>query len=244
MHVLVAVKQVIDPNSRVVIGSGGKDLNINKLDKIINPYDRVALEEALNLRDLGLANKITVVSVSKSKQHNVLFECLALGADNAVNIIGCEELSSLNVAKLLAEFSNEIKPNLILCGARAIDTDAGVTGSILSNILGWPEMVNVSKITVAEEKVMVESNIGNYCELLSASLPVVVTVDLKCNNPRLLNINNIAALEYDKVSTIVIKDSFRNDFIPKSFSYSNDERECKFINIDDLVSIIDAEGVT
>lgn len=242
MHVLVAVKQVVEPNSRVVIESDGQDLNVNKLNKVINPYDRVALEEALKLKDSGWAKTITVVSVTKSEQHDILFECIALGADNAVNIVGCEELSSLNVAKLLAQFSNEIKPNLILCGSRAIDTDAGVTGSILANILGWPEMANVSKITLAEKKIIVESNLGNNCELLSAELPVVVTVDMSCNDPRLLNINNIAALEFGKVSTIV-NDLFNNDFIPKSFSYSNNDRECNFIDIDDLVSIVEAEGI-
>lgn len=235
MHILVAVKQIIDPCT-----SGSAKENAK-----INPYDAVALEAALQLFDKGYATKITVVSISKFSSKNILLECLAKGANKAYQILTPCNYSSLSNAKILASFAKRVEYDLIFCGAKAVDTDAGQTGSMLAGLLRVPYLGNVISVDFSDSKVDVVSDYGDRFLRLSAELPLVVSVSLQLNSPRVININALSGLSSDSLNVIPVEDLIDLNVINEDSILcrkKDSSKDCKFISPLELSEIIRSES--
>ena len=191
MKALVAVKQVVDYNIKVRVKSDGTGVDIANVKMAINPFDEIAVEEAVRLKEAGVVTEIIAVSIGTPSSQDVLRTALALGADRAILIETDAEIQSLNVAKLIKEVVTKEAPHLVFLGKQAIDDDAGQTGQMLAALLGWSQATNASKVTVAGGSVEVEREIDGGLETVVLTLPSVITSDLRMNTPRYATLPNI-----------------------------------------------------
>ncbi|MDA7691107.1 electron transfer flavoprotein subunit beta/FixA family protein [Methylophilaceae bacterium] len=191
MKILVAIKRVQDYNVKVRPKSDGSDVDIDGIKMGINPFDENALEEALRLREKDLATEITVVSIGDSKNEDVLRHGLAMGANRAILIESQEYLQPLGVAKVLKSLVEKEKPDLILLGKLALDSDAGQTGQMLAGLLNYPQGTFVSKIEIDNNKLIVTREIDGGTNILEMNMPAVLTADLRLNEPRFVKLPNL-----------------------------------------------------
>ena len=192
MKILVAIKRVQDYNVKVRPKSDGSDVDIDGVKMGINPFDENALEEALRLREQELATEITVVSIGDSKNEDVLRHGLAMGANRAILIESEESLQPLGVAKVLKGLVEKEKPDLILLGKLALDSDAGQTGQMLAGLLNYPQGTFVSKIEIDNNnKLIVTREIDGGTNILEMNIPAVLTADLRLNEPRFVKLPNL-----------------------------------------------------
>ena len=191
MKILVAIKRVQDYNVKVRPKSDGSNVDIEGIKMGINPFDENALEEALRLKEKGIATDITVVSIGGEKNQDVLRHGLAMGANRAILVETEELLEPLSVAKLLKGLVEKEKPELILLGKLALDSDAGQTGQMLSGLLGYPQGTFASKIEINNNKILVTREIDGGTNILEMNLPAVVTADLRLNEPRFVKLPNL-----------------------------------------------------
>ena len=192
MKILVAIKRVQDYNVKVRPKSDGSDVDIDGIKMGINPFDENALEEALRLREQELATEITVVSIGDSKNEDVLRHGLAMGANRAILIESEESLQPLGVAKVLKGLVEKEKPDLILLGKLALDSDAGQTGQMLAGLLNYPQGTFVSKIEIDNNnKLIVTREIDGGTNILEMNIPAVLTADLRLNEPRFVKLPNL-----------------------------------------------------
>jgi len=191
MKILVAIKRVQDYNVKVRPKSDGSDVDIDGIKMGINPFDENALEEALRLREKELATEITVVSIGDSKNEDVLRHGLAMGANRAILIESEEYLQPLGVAKVLKGLVEKEKPDLILLGKLALDSDAGQTGQMLAGLLNYPQGTFVSKIEIDNNKLIVTREIDGGTNILEMNMPAVLTADLRLNEPRFVKLPNL-----------------------------------------------------
>ena len=191
MKILVAIKRVQDYNVKVRPKSDGSDVDIDGIKMGINPFDENALEEALRLREKDLATEITVVSIGDSKNEDVLRHGLAMGANRAILIESEEYLQPLGVAKVLKGLVEKEKPDLILLGKLALDSDAGQTGQMLAGLLNYPQGTFVSKIEIDNNKLIVTREIDGGTNILEMNMPAVLTADLRLNEPRFVKLPNL-----------------------------------------------------
>jgi electron transfer flavoprotein beta subunit len=191
MKILVAIKRVQDYNVKVRPKSDGSDVDIDGIKMGINPFDENALEEALRLREKELATEITVVSIGDSKNEDFLRHGLAMGANRAILIESEEYLQPLGVAKVLKGLVEKEKPDLILLGKLALDSDAGQTGQMLAGLLNYPQGTFVSKIEIDNNKLIVTREIDGGTNILEMNMPAVLTADLRLNEPRFVKLPNL-----------------------------------------------------
>ena len=191
MKILVAIKRVQDYNVKVRPKSDGSDVDIDGIKMGINPFDENALEEALRLREKELADEITVVSIGDSKNEDVLRYGLAMGANRAILIESEEYLQPLGVAKVLKGLVEKEKPDLILLGKLALDSDAGQTGQMLAGLLNYPQGTFVSKIEIDNNRLIVTREIDGGTNILEMNMPAVLTADLRLNEPRFVKLPNL-----------------------------------------------------
>ena len=191
MKILVAIKRVQDYNVKVRPKSDGSDVDIDGIKMGINPFDENALEEALCLREKELATEITVVSIGDSKNEDVLRHGLAMGANRAILIESEEYLQPLGVAKVLKGLVEKEKPDLILLGKLALDSDAGQTGQMLAGLLNYPQGTFVSMIEIDNNKLIVTREIDGGTNILEMNMPAVLTADLRLNEPRFVKLPNL-----------------------------------------------------
>ena len=192
MKILVAIKRVQDYNVKVRPKTDGSDVDIDGIKMGINPFDENALEEALRLREQELATEITVVSIGDSKNEDVLRHGLAMGANRAILIESEESLQPLGVAKVLKGLVEKEKPDLILLGKLALDSDAGQTGQMLAGLLNYPQGTFVSKIEIDNNnKLIVTREIDGGTNILEMNIPAVLTADLRLNEPRFVKLPNL-----------------------------------------------------
>ena len=192
MKILVAIKRVQDYNVKVRPKSDGSDVDIDGVKMGINPFDENALEEALRLREQELATEITVVSIGDSKNEDVLRHGLAMGANRAILIESEKSLQPLGVAKVLKGLVEKEKPDLILLGKLALDSDAGQTGQMLAGLLNYPQGTFVSKIEIDNNnKLIVTREIDGGTNILEMNIPAVLTADLRLNEPRFVKLPNL-----------------------------------------------------
>lgn len=214
MKILVPVKRVVDANVRIRIKADGSGVDTASLKMTMNPFDQIALEEALRLKERGAATEIIVVSIGTAVAQDVLRTGLAMGADRATLIEVQHRLEPLGVAKLLSALAREENPNLVIMGKQAIDDDANQTGQMLAVLLGWPQATFASQLHVDAQGASVVREIDGGLQTVRLALPAVVTVDLRLNEPRYASLPNIMKA---KSKPLVVRqgDEFGVDIAPR-----------------------------
>lgn len=208
MKILVPVKQALDPGLNICINSGGSDIEMQGVTKILNPFCAVALEQAVRLKDQGIATEVVVVCISDNSAKIQLRKMLACGADRAILIETESEpsLCPLDIAKLLCEVVKKEVPELILMGTQAVDYDNNQTGQMLSVLLGWPQITAALKIAVDKNTVIVEREVDDGVQTLSFDLPGLVTVGLCLNEPRFASLPDIMKAQSKPLDTLKCTD--------------------------------------
>lgn len=193
MKVLVAVKRVVDYNVKVRVKADGTDVDIANVKMSMNPFDEIAVEEAVRLKEAGKVSEIVAVSLGVKQCEETLRTALAMGADRAILVETDVELQPLAVAKLLKAVADKEQPQLLIVGKQAIDDDANQTGQMVSALLGWGQGAFASKVELSAETVDVTREIDGGLETVKLRLPAVVTSDLRLNEPRFIKLPNIMA---------------------------------------------------
>ncbi len=195
MKILVPVKRVIDYNVKVRVKADGSGVDLANVKMSMNPFDEIAVEEAIRLKEKGAAEEIVVVSVGVKQAQETLRTALAMGADRAILIEAAQDvhqdIEPLAVAKLLKAVVDEEKPGLVLCGKQAIDNDMNATGQMLAALLGWSQATFASELAVAGDHAVVTREVDGGLQTIRVKMPAVVTVDLRLNEPRYASLPNI-----------------------------------------------------
>ncbi|MGZ5237370.1 MAG: electron transfer flavoprotein subunit beta/FixA family protein [Caldimonas sp.] len=188
---LVPVKRVIDYNVRPRVKPDGSGVDLANVKMSMNPFDEIAVEEAIRLREKGVATEIVAVSIGPAKAQETLRTALAMGADRAILVQTDDEVEPLAVAKILRAIADEEQPGIVLMGKQAIDDDSNQTGQMLAALWGRPQGTFASKVEVAGDDVKVTREVDGGLETVSLKLPAVVTTDLRLNEPRYASLPNI-----------------------------------------------------
>ncbi|MCR6633578.1 electron transfer flavoprotein subunit beta/FixA family protein [Devosia sp.] len=207
MKVLVTAKRVIDPVMRIQVRSDGSGIETTGARMIINPFDQIALEEALRLKEKGQASEVVLVTIGPSVSQDILRTGLAMGADRAILIESNDRLEQLAVAKLLRAVAEQEQPGLVLMGKQSIDSDASQTGSMLAALLNWPQATFISELTLASGRAVAVREVDAGLQTLDLPLPAVITTDLRLNEPRFASLPNIMKAR-SKPLAVVPADSF------------------------------------
>ncbi len=193
MKILVPVKRVVDYNVKIRVKSDGSGVELANVKMSMNPFDEIAVEEAIKLKEKGAATEIIVVSVGPAKAQETIRTALAMGADRGL-LVEVDEgtaVEPLAVAKLLAAIVKTEQPGLVILGKQAIDDDCNQTGQMLAALTGWPQATFASKIELADGKAQVTREVDGGLETISLNMPAVVTADLRLNTPRYASLPNI-----------------------------------------------------
>lgn len=191
MKILVPVKRVIDYNVRVRVKSDGSGVDLDHVKMSMNPFDEIAVEEALRLKEKGQAEEIIAVSIGPASSQETLRTALAMGADRAILVDADHSPDPLIVAKVLRAIVDEEQPGLVLLGKQAIDDDCHQTGQMLAALLGRPQAISASTLTLEENSVTVECEVDTGLQTIRLDLPAIITTDLRLNEPRYASLPNI-----------------------------------------------------
>ena len=191
MKIIVAVKRVLDYNVKAHIKADGTGVDLVNAKMSINPFDEIAVEEAVRLREAGTATEVVAVSCGISASQETLRNALAMGADRAILVETDAELQPLAVAKLLQAVAEREQPQMVICGKQAIDDDANQTGQMLAALMGWPQATFASKVVIDGAVVRVTREIDGGLETIELKMPALVTADLRLNEPRYATLPNI-----------------------------------------------------
>ncbi|RQZ64947.1 electron transfer flavoprotein subunit beta/FixA family protein [Burkholderia cepacia] len=191
MKVLVAVKRVVDANVKVGVKSDRTGVDIANVKMSMNPFDEIAVEEAVRLKEAGVVIEVVAVSVGVAQAQETLRTALAIGADRAILVESNDSVEPLGVAKVLKALLDKEQPSLVILGKQAIDDDSNQTGQMLAALAGLPQATFASKVRVADGRATVAREVDGGAETLSLRLPAVVTTDLRLNEPRYVTLPNI-----------------------------------------------------
>jgi electron transfer flavoprotein beta subunit len=191
MKLLVPVKRVIDFNVKPRVKADGTGVDLANVKMSMNPFDEIAVEEAIRLREKGVATEIVAVSIGPAKAQETLRTALAMGADRAILVQTDDAVEPLAVAKILAAIAKEEQPGMVILGKQAIDDDSNQTGQMLAALLGWAQGTFASKVEVVGESVNVTREVDGGLETVRLKLPAIVTTDLRLNEPRYASLPNI-----------------------------------------------------
>ena len=202
MKILVAVKRVIDPYVKVRVKTDNSGIETKNVKMSINPFDEIAIEEALRLREQNIASEVVVVTVGSDVCQETLRHALALGADRAILVRADDTYCSLNIAKILHKIVVNEQPKLVVMGKQSIDGDNNQTPQMLAALLDWPQATFASKLKVSEAHIQVTREIDGGLEVLNVKLPAVVSTDLRLNEPRYASLPNIMKAKRKPLDTI------------------------------------------
>jgi electron transfer flavoprotein beta subunit len=202
MKILVAVKRVVDYNVKVRTKSDGSGVDIGNVKMSMNPFDEIAVEEAVRLREAGVATEVVAVSCGVTQSQETLRTALAIGADRAILVESTEEFQPLAVAKILKALVDTEQPQLVILGKQAIDDDSNQTGQMLAALAGLPQATFASRVVVADGKATVSREVDGGSETLSLKLPAVITTDLRLNEPRYVTLPNIMKAKKKPLETL------------------------------------------
>ncbi len=207
MKVLVPVKRVLDYNVKPRVKADGSGVDLANVKMSMNPFDEIAIEEAVRLKEKGAATEVVVVSIGVAKtETDVLLTARAMGADRGILIVTDEEVEPLAVAKLLKAVCDEEQPGLVILGKQAIDDDSNQTGQMLAALLGWPQGTFASKVEIAGDRVKVTREVDGGLETVDLKLPAIVTTDLRLNEPRYATLPNIMKAKSKPIAKKTIAD--------------------------------------
>jgi len=201
MKLLVAVKRVIDFNVKPRVKMDGSGVDLANVKMSMNPFDEIAVEEAIRLKEKGVATEIVAVSIGPAKAQETLRTALAMGADRAILVQTDAEVEPLAVAKILARIADEEKPDIIVLGKQAIDDDNNATGQMLAALLGWPQGTFASKVEAEGGKLKVTREVDGGLETEELNIPAIVTTDLRLNEPRYASLPNIMKAKSKPLAT-------------------------------------------
>lgn len=191
MKILVAAKRVVDYNVKVRVKADGSGVDLGHVKMSINPFDEIAIEEAVRLKEQGIAAEVIVATIGGLECQETVRSALALGADCGILIQSDTSLEPLNVAQILKKIVEQEQPQLVILGKQAIDDDCNQTGQMLAGLLGWPQGTFVSKLVINGQQAEVTREVDQGMETLTLTLPAVITTDLRLNQPRYASLPNI-----------------------------------------------------
>ena len=206
MKVLVAVKRVIDANVKPRVKADGSGVELANVKMAMNPFDEIAVEEAIRLKEAGKVEEIIAVSIGGAQAQETIRTALAMGADRGILVKVDEAVEPLTVAKLLKGVADAEQPGLVILGKQAIDDDASQTGQMLATLWGRPQATFASKLEVSGDKATVTREVDAGLETLEVDLPAVVTTDLRLNEPRFIKLPDIMKAKSKPMETIAIAD--------------------------------------
>ncbi|NLS26846.1 Electron transfer flavoprotein subunit beta [Sphingomonas sp. S2M10] len=248
MKVLVPVKRVLDYNVKPRVKADGTGVDLANVKMSMNPFDEIAIEEAVRLKEKGAATEIVVVTIGVAKaETDVLLTARAMGADRGILIQTDDEVEPLAVAKLLAKVAEEEQPGLIILGKQAIDDDSNQTGQMLAALLGWAQGTFASKVEIAGDRVKVTREIDGGLETVDLKLPAIVTTDLRLNEPRYATLPNIMKAKTKPVAKKTVAD-YGVDVTPrlktlKVVEPAKRQAGIKVGSVDELVEKLKGMGV-
>ncbi|HWW65442.1 MAG TPA: electron transfer flavoprotein subunit beta/FixA family protein [Sphingomonadaceae bacterium] len=248
MKILVPVKRVIDYNVKPRVKMDGSGVDLANVKMSMNPFDEIAVEEAIRLKEKGAATEIVAVSIGEAKAQDTLRTALAMGADRAILVVSESEVEPLGVAKLLAKIVEEEAPGLVILGKQAIDDDSNQVGQMLAALTGRPQGTFASRVEIEGEAVKVTREVDGGLETLSLKLPAIVTTDLRLNEPRYASLPNIMKAKSKPLAQKTPAD-YGVDVAPrlKTIKVAEPPKRAagvKVADVDELVAKIKALGVT
>ena len=240
MIVLVAVKRVVDYNVKVRVKSDSSGVDIANVKMSMNPFDEIAIEEAVRLKEAGVVTEVIAVSCGVAQCQETLRTAMAIGADRGILVETSEELQPLAVAKLLKALVDKEQPGLIILGKQAIDDDCNQTGQMLAALANLPQATFASKVVVADGKAQVTREVDGGLETLSISLPAVITTDLRLNEPRYVTLPNIMKAKKKQLDTFKPEDLGVN-VAPriKTLKVSEPPKRTAGIKVADVAALVD-----
>ena len=240
MKVLVAVKRVVDYNVKVRVKSDQSGVDIANVKMSMNPFDEIAVEEAVRLKEAGIVSEVIVFSAGPQQCQETLRTALAIGADRAILLETDTELQPLAVAKLLQAIYQKEQVQLIILGKQAIDDDSNQTGQMLAALLNLPQATFASKVSIADGKAQVTREVDGGLETVSISLPAVITTDLRLNEPRYVTLPNIMKAKKKQLDVLKPED-LGVDIAPrlKTIRVEEPPKRTAGIKVPDVVSLID-----
>ncbi|MDQ0068762.1 electron transfer flavoprotein beta subunit [Variovorax boronicumulans] len=240
MKVLVPVKRVVDYNVKVRVKSDGTGVDIANVKMSMNPFDEIAVEEAVRLKEKGVVTEVIAVSCGDAKCQETLRTAMAIGADRGILVETTEELQPLAVAKLLKALVEKEQPHLIILGKQAIDDDANQTGQMLAALADLPQATFASKVDLAADKVTVAREVDGGMETLTLTLPAVITTDLRLNEPRYVTLPNIMKAK-KKTLDIFKPEDLGVDVKPrlKTLKVSEPPKRGAGIKVPDVATLVD-----
>ena len=240
MKILVSVKRVVDYNVKVRVKADGSGVETANVKMSMNPFDEIAVEEAVRLKEAGVATEIVVVSCGAQACQETLRTALAIGADRAILVETDADLQPLAVAKLLKAVCAKEGPQLAILGKQAIDDDSNQTGQMLAALLGWPQATFASKLVVADGKAQVTREVDGGLETLSLKLPAVVTTDLRLNEPRYVTLPNIMKAK-KKPLEVLKPDALGVDVAPrlKTLKVVEPAKRSAGVKVPDAAALVD-----
>lgn len=240
MKVLVPVKRVVDYNVKVRVKSDGTGVDIANVKMSMNPFDEIAVEEAVRLKEKGVVTEVIAVSCGDGKCQETLRTAMAIGADRGILVETTEELQPLAVAKLLKALVEKEQPQLVILGKQAIDDDANQTGQMLAALTDLPQATFASKVEVADGKATVTREVDGGLETIQLSLPAVITTDLRLNEPRYVTLPNIMKAKKKQLDTFKPED-LGVDVKPrlKTLKVSEPPKRGAGIKVPDVATLVD-----
>ncbi|QNN58595.1 electron transfer flavoprotein subunit beta/FixA family protein [Diaphorobacter ruginosibacter] len=240
MKVLVPVKRVVDYNVKVRVKSDGTGVDIANVKMSMNPFDEIAVEEAVRLKEKGVVTEVIAVSCGVAQCQETLRTAMAIGADRGILVQTDEELQPLAVAKLLNALVAKEQPGLIILGKQAIDDDSNQTGQMLAALADLPQATYASKVEVAGDKVTVTREVDGGLETLALNTPAVITTDLRLNEPRYVTLPNIMKAKKKQLDTVTPAD-LGVDVAPrlKTLKVSEPAKRGAGVKVPDVATLVD-----
>jgi electron transfer flavoprotein beta subunit len=240
VKVLVAVKRVVDFNVKVRVKADGTGVETANVKMSMNPFDEIAVEEAIRLKEAGVVKEILAVSCGPGACQETLRTALALGADRAILVESDADLQPLAVAKLLKAICDKESPGLVILGKQAIDADCNQTGQMLAGLLGWPQATFASRLKPGEGKADVTREVDGGLETISIRLPAVVTTDLRLNEPRYVTLPNIMKAK-KKPLEVIKPDALGVDITPRLVTLKVEEppKRKAGVKVADIKGLVD-----
>jgi len=240
MKILVAVKRVVDYNVKIRVKSDGSGVDLANVKMSMNPFDEIAVEEAVRLKEAGIATEVVVVSAGSTQCQETLRTALAIGADRAILVESDADLQPLAVAKILKALSEKESAQIIILGKQAIDDDSNQTGQMLASLLDIPQATFASKVIVADGEATVTREVDGGLETIALTLPAVITTDLRLNEPRYVTLPNIMKAK-KKIIDILKPEDLSVDIAPrlKTLKVEDPPKRSAGVMVADVAALVD-----
>ena len=204
MKILVPVKRVVDYNVKVRVKKDETDVELDNVKMSMNPFDEIAVEEALRLKEKGIATEVIAISIGPTQVQETIRNALAMGADSGIFIEATNNLEPLNIAKIISSVAKKESIDLMILGKQAIDDDMNATGQMIAALLGWPQATFASKVEISDKKAVVSREVDGGIENIEVALPAVISTDLRLNEPRYASLPNIMKAKKKPINQIQV----------------------------------------